>query len=89
MSARLRTTTARKISAGRSTAARSASTSAGSRYGETTSRIVPPRAARLATPRAASASPALEKYPAARRYSTALSRHGTKKSATRSSRPVR
>lgn len=79
----------RKISAGRSTAARSASTSAGSRYGDATKRIVPRRDARLATPRAASASPALLKYPAARRYSTELSRHGTKKSRARSSRPVR
>jgi len=40
-------------------------------------------------PRAASASPALEKYPALRRYSTDRSKQGTKNPPTRSSWPDR
>ncbi|MFO1421586.1 MAG: hypothetical protein U1F59_11755 [Candidatus Competibacteraceae bacterium] len=62
MSAKLRATTARKLPPDVPPPPAAPPHPVGSRYGETTSRIVLPRAARLATPRAASASPALEKY---------------------------
>lgn len=50
-----------RITSGRSEAARSASTSLGSRCGDATRRMVPFREAKLATPRAARPRPKLVK----------------------------